>query len=246
MTNDEAWLLKEKYNGIETTAFASDKARLANGEPLAYVIGHIPFLDAIINLDSHPLIPRPETEYWTERAIEAIRTQKRAAPRILDLCAGSGAIGVAVLKAIPSSHVTFAEIDRAHLPTIAKNLDANGISCTRYQIFQSDLFSKCTGTFDFILCNPPYIDPALNRTEASVTAYEPHRALYGGEAGIELIENIIQAAAPHLSPHGELWIEHEPEQSKRMQMLAHECGFDITTEKDQYGIERFSIFTVTQ
>ncbi len=243
MTSDEEWLLNEKYGGVESSEFSKDRDRLAAGEPLAYVIGHVPFLDTTIHLDSHPLIPRPETEYWAEEAIEVIRSSGLTLPRILDLCAGSGAIGIAVANAIPEAHVTFAEIDKTHLATIAKNLDVNGISCTRYQVFESDLFSNVTGIFDFILSNPPYIDPVLDRTEASVKNFEPHQALYGGHEGLALIERIIADAGTHLSSKGELWIEHEPEQSERIHEIALASGFIASSHTDQYGTERYSILS---
>lgn len=268
MTNDEQWLCNEKYGGIPSPEFEADRLRLAAGEPLAYLIGHIPFLGTTIHLDSHPLIPRPETEYWVEQVIIAIRSkqtsidesdtnkpsirmegsgarisQTNAVLRVLDLCAGSGAIGVAVANAVPEAHVTFAEIDPAHLPTIAKNLDVNGIDCTRYQIFQSDLFANVSGTFDFILSNPPYIDSALDRTETSVTAHEPHKALYGGTDGMELIACIIANTPAYLTKEGQLWLEHEPEQVNRIQELAHEHGFAAVTHTDQYKLERYTTLT---
>ena len=267
MMRDYEWLLREKYNGVPSPEFEADKARLDAGEPLAYLIGHTPFLNTTTHLDSHPLIPRPETEFWVERAISSIQTNfyrgltpVKKVVYVLDLCAGSGAIGVAVAKAIPQSHVTFLELDKAHLPTIAKNLADANISCTRYQIFESDLFSSLTQnvnrkdllisdtlnrkdlfTFDFILTNPPYIDPAVDRAEASVKAHEPHLALYGGEAGMEFIARIIAETPQYLTKGGHLWIEHEPEQTAALEALAKEYGFTAQTHKDQYGVERFSI-----
>lgn len=243
MNQDEQWLLSEKYGGVETPDFFADKARLNAGEPLAYVIGHVPFLNTTIYLDSKPLIPRPETEFWVEHVITIIRAENRPV-RVLDLCAGSGAIGVAVAKTVPNAHVTFGEVDGSHLPTIAKNLDANDIPCTRYQVFRSDLFENISGSFDYILCNPPYIDPMVDRAEASVKAYEPHLALYGGEAGMELIACIINDTCTHLTPEGELWLEHEPEQTTTIHDLAQKHGFGVETRKDQYAVERFSILRV--
>ena len=89
----EDWLLKEKYKGVKSRAFLADCQELKAGVPLAYVIGSIPFLDTKIYLDSKPLIPRPETEYWTEQAIKSIKTV--ASANVLDLCSGSVCIGVA-------------------------------------------------------------------------------------------------------------------------------------------------------
>lgn len=249
---EERWLLEEKYDGVGNEAFHADLKRLQAGEPLGYIIGHLPFLDCQIYLDSRPLIPRPETEYWVEKAIAAVKekvssSQTRRNLRILDLCAGSGAIGVAVAKAVPEAEVTFAEIDSAHLPTIQKNLESNinisegSIRMDQYEVVESDLFEKVEGKFDFILTNPPYIDPVIDRTEESVKSHEPHLALYGGQQGMEIIYTILKDSINYLNADGQLWIEHEPEQSAAIQNSAEAAGFRAITHKDQYGVDRFSV-----
>ncbi|MCA9365480.1 methyltransferase [Candidatus Kaiserbacteria bacterium] len=319
MNQEERWLLEEKYEGVKTLEFLDDCKRLAAGEPLGYVIGYVPFLGCKIWLDSHPLIPRPETEFWVEKAIkEIVRIDKanqadflkppqkfeklrglaeknppdsiKSPIKVLDLCAGSGAIGLAVAKHVPMVRIDFSEIDAHHLPTIGKNLKENNIDCTRYRVWQSDLFNdlptqnsdsskavisdeiqgtgkflqdsyqayseKKIGTrneegrrnhsflYDFILTNPPYIDPTLDRTEASVKNFEPHQALYGGQNGTEFIEQIIATAPTFLNKNGQLWIEHEPEQTEIIHKLAKQLKFSTTTEKDQYDIERYSILVL--
>jgi len=253
---DEQWLLQEKYNGEKTFGFFADCAQLETGTPLAYLIGHIPFLTTTIYLDGHPLIPRPETEYWTELAIAEIKKSiPRAAlgkslgrpwgdVRVLDLCAGSGAIGVAVATALPEALVTFAELDASLLPTISKNLSINrkvALPTQQYTLIESDLFTNVTGQFDFILTNPPYIDQAANTVDQNVAEHEPHLALFGGERGLEVIHRIILNAAEYLTPTGQLWIEHEPFQSTQIQQLAAAAGFTTTTHVDQYGTERYSV-----
>jgi release factor glutamine methyltransferase len=284
MENQEiAWLLKEKYKGVESEAFHADVARLRAGEPLAYLIGHTPFLDCTIYLDSHPLIPRVETEFWVEQAIKIIDSSLREMRgrandeaiqsnstdpgllrsarndeertvtkyiKILDLCAGSGAIGVAVTKAIAVAHVTFAEIDLAHLPTIKKNLQENlGSQYSNrmeyLDMVQSDLFENISGTFDFILTNPPYIDAIANTVDQNVAEFEPHLALFGGLAGMEIIARIVEGARAKLVPQtGQLWIEHEPFQTDAITILAKANNFKIITHLDQYNVPRFSVLTV--
>ncbi len=258
MNNQEiAWLLKEKYHGQKTESFLTDCARLEAGEPLAYLIGSIPFLNCTIHLDSKPLIPRPETEFWVEKAIDAIKLacsrpflgqkmeSRPQALHILDLCAGSGAIGVAVAQAIPEAHVTFGEIDATHLPTILKNLTENTIiyDMKKYALVQSNLFTALPPKhqYDFILSNPPYIDAAANTVDESVTTPEPHLALFGGTAGLEIIAKIIADAPVYLTPQGELWLEHEPFQSEAVASLATQHGFTITTYPDQYTTLRYSV-----
>lgn len=241
MDKERAWLVTEKYNGIESPEFFTDCERLEAGEPLAYVIGSIPFLDTTIYLDSCPLIPRPETEYWVHKAIKTIHDSGLTTSRVLDLCAGSGAIGVAVLKAIPDVMVDFAEIDERHHATIRKNIEANGIAPTRTHIYGGDLFQHIDGRYDFILANPPYIDPALGRTETSVKDFEPHQALYGGIDGIEIIHRIIEDTPLHLIGRGVLFMEHEPEQAEYIARLHVASQFSVTSLPDQYGVIRYSI-----
>ncbi len=269
MKNQELqWLLKEKYQGVENEAFEADCAQLEAGVPLAYLIGHVPFLNCTIHLDSHPLIPRPETEYWVEQAINIIKSSRRRQDllletlgggdlasslptiRILDLCAGSGAIGVAVTKAIPEAYVTFAELDPAHIPTIEKNITQNTIiyDSEKYKVIGGDLFAALPDgeRFHFILTNPPYIDAKANTVDINVAEQEPHLALFGGEAGMDLITKIISQAPQYLLPLGQLWIEHEPAQVEAITTLAHTNDFTIITHPDQYGVPRFSVLTMAQ
>lgn len=243
--NDTSWLLREKYGGNETPAYFRDCARLAAGEPLAYVIGHVPFLDATIRLDSRPLIPRAETEYWVRDAIGYMRSAY-AQPRVLDLCAGSGCIGIAALCALPDAHVTFAEIAIEHHDTIRRSLRENGIAPARAALCGGDLFSSLPhDTFDAILSNPPYIDPARSaRVEQSVIDYEPPNALFGGRGGMEIIERILADAPAYMAHDGVLYIEHEPEQTGRIHDRAHSRGYaSCTTHADQYDIERYSVLS---
>ena len=76
MSQDIEWLLKEKYLGQESDAFFADVKRMVLGEPLGYLIGHVPFLDTTIYLDSKPLIPRPETEFWTQKVIAEMKPMR--------------------------------------------------------------------------------------------------------------------------------------------------------------------------
>lgn len=242
MTQDEMWLLDEKYGGERTEAFLDDCVRLKLGEPLAYVIGHIPFRSALIHLDSRPLIPRTESEFWIGEIIDTLKDTTRPI-RVLDLCAGSGALGIAILMEIPGSTVDFAEIEEKHHATIMKNILTNVREKDRARVFGGDLFENIPHTYDLIITNPPYIDPTLDRTQASVKEFEPAVALYGGKDGMEIIERIITEAPAHLTPHGILVIEHEPEQSPRIQGLALRQDLIATTHTDQYDTERYTVLT---
>jgi len=192
-------------------------------EPLAYIIGDQPFLGLKIFLDSRPLIPRPETEWWVEQLIAAIlgtsasdgerheqifsrklcALQNRGNElRFLDLCAGSGAIGCAALARLPNAQVYFGEIDPAHEATMLKNIRENSLDASRAHIFIGDLFEPFSNMrFDVIAANPPYI-PTGRVLPASVADYEPARALYAGADGLDLIRRIAKELPKHLAKGG--------------------------------------------
>lgn len=241
MNQEERWLLEEKYGGVASKTFHADKDRLATGEPVAYLIGHVPFLGCQIYLDSHPLIPRPETEYWVEKAIGSIRMEGGSL-RILDLCTGSGAIGVAVAKHCPDCLVTLSDITDAHNSTVNSTIMHNKIDKNHIKLVKGNLFENITEQYDFILTNPPYIDESLRRVAESVINHEPALALYGGKHGLDIINDIVKTSLKYLSADGQLWIEHEPEQSLAILEAGLNSGFrEVVTHKDQYGVERFSV-----
>lgn len=207
--DDRAHLARDKYDGDASRITRSDEQRLANGEPLAYVIGWVPFLHTRIRLDSHPLIPRVETEWWTERLIERLKERFGDSPfHLLDLCAGSGCIGIAVLHALPNSRVTFAELVPEHIQSIYRSLGDNGIDPARASLFAGNLFNALPERtrFDVIATNPPYI-PSDRTLPESVIAHEPHEALFGGTEGTDLIALIARHAPDYLTAGGELWME---------------------------------------
>lgn len=236
------WLLHEKYNGIETRAFKRDAAQLSAGEPLAYLIGTIPFGRLTISLSSRPFIPRPETEWWVQQACTALG--RRAAPaRVLDLCAGSGCIGISVLHALPEATVDFVEKNRAHHATIRDNIACNGIHPARALVKGGSLFQYCRGVYDAILANPPYLEPRNDCTQHSVRAFEPHEALFAGKKGMECIARIIAGLPCRLAKGGVAYIEHEPHQAADIRARAKRARLQATPYPDQYGVLRYSVFT---
>lgn len=203
-----------------------------------YARGFVPFLGVTVRLDSRPLIPRTETEYWTEKLLHTVVPTHPYS--ILDLFAGSGAIGLALLTHLPHCRVTFAEIEPRHLATIQKSITENGIDPGRVTLCTSDVWKSVDGIFDIVTANPPYISKERNTTDVSVIKSEPHEALFADDDGFSLIQKTIEGAPSHLAPQGTLWIEHEPYQSKRIQELGRTHRLTTETVKDQYGVERIS------
>lgn len=218
-----------------------DIERLSRGEPLAYVIGTIPFLGLTLRLDSRPLIPRPETEWWTEEHINEL-TQggmiHHTALRVLDLCAGSGAIGLALAKHIPGALVSFGELSEEHTALIRKNAEDNGIDASRIDARAGDLFAPFAGElFNLIVTNPPYI-PEKRVLPESVSLYEPREALYAGADGLALIRRIARAAPEYLAPGGRIYCECDIEHIEEARRLFAAGLRSATIRTDQYGRPR--------
>lgn len=237
---DLALLLRDKYDGIPTPAFKADMLRLSEGEPLAYVIGWIPFLGLRINLDSHSLIPRPETEWWAEILCEHLR-ERSDSISVLDLCAGSGAIGLSVLSKIPNASVSFAELSALHSALISMNIEANNLDASRADIRSGDLFVPFpTEKFNIIAANPPYI-PSERELEESVSLYEPLEALFAGTDGLNIIRQIVAEAPDHLYPGGELWMECDISNIEEAARLMRERFQNVEIRTDSYGRPRLVV-----
>ena len=212
---------------------------METNEPLAYTIGDQPFLGLTIYLDSHPLIPRPETEYWTEQMLSEVRTSDVLT--FLDLCAGSGAIGCAIFKNIPNAQVYFGEIDPSHEATILKNIRENSLDEARAHIGIGDLFEPFGDIqFDVIAANPPYI-PIGRELPASVANYEPALALRAGPDGLDITRRIANELPHHLKTGGQAWIECDTANINEAAVLFQQQGFHTEIRTDQYGAPRILV-----
>ena len=256
------WLLEEKYGGKRTAEAEKDIVRLGKGEHVDYVIGWVEFLGCKIELSQKPLIPRPETEYWTEKFLQDVRAATfpgalpllRSGPsrlrksrgthmRCLDLFAGSDCIGVAILKHIPWATVDFAEKEKKFLKQIKINAKLNEISRQRYRIIQSDIFSNIKGKYDYILANPPYVAEARkSRVQKSVLEQEPLGAVFGGKDGLKYIRPFLRHAREYLAEDGELWMEFDSPQKVAIEKLLKQYGYKKWRfEKDQYAKWRYCV-----
>ena len=239
-TREAQQILEEKYNGTETPEFQEDLKRLDEGEPLAFIIGHIPFLSTTIHLDSKPLIPRVESEFWLE---QALKETDESPKKVLDIFAGSGALGIAWAKHRPQDTITFAELEPEHLKTIQKNLEVNEITNTT-SIIQSDMFKSVEGTFDIILANPPYV-PKDRDLPKGVIMFEPLIALFAGDDGLLYIRAVIEELGNHLTKGGTLYLEHDSAQADTILEL-FPASYRVESRTDQYGAPRYTVAHYTQ
>lgn len=246
LSRNEAIEVVEQFRQTKTLpdVYLADAQALAQGMPVAYVIGWIDFLGSRIDLSLRPLIPRPETEFWVDQfiAAEHLRNTSRSTPlRVLDLCCGSGCVGIAVLKQLPNVHVTLVDVDPKMIEQTLLNLRGNGVDERRYEVITSDLFSGVQGLFDVILTNPPYVDP-FGEVSPSL-AFEPAHALFAQHNGLALIEEIFRHAQEHLATEGLMYVEFAADQPKRVQEIALENGWEIRVFQDHFVRDRFAICT---
>lgn len=162
--------------------------------PVQYIIGYVDFYGLKINVNEFTLIPRYETEYLIELTLKEIKKMNLANPKILDLCTGSGAIGLTLKSLLPSSEVTLSDISKDALMVANKNKNELNLDVN---IIESDLFKNIQGKFDIIISNPPYV--MTNEILPKDVLYEPHLALFSGPKGIDHIEEIFKNIKSHLN-----------------------------------------------
>ena len=226
-------------NLIHTMESAVD--RLLNGEPLAYVLGEWEFYGLKLTVTPDVLIPRDDTCAVAQLAIgQALFLPE--SPRILDLCTGSGCIGLAIASRIKDARVTLADISQEALAVAKKNTIQNKFS-SRVFCVQADALGQPApflGKFDMIVSNPPYIDAKdMLELEPSVADFEPHLALYGGEDGLDFYRAIIKNYKSVLKPGGYIAFEFGEDQGNDICRILQENGFTVLERtKDFHDTER--------
>ncbi|SFP19936.1 release factor glutamine methyltransferase [Oscillibacter sp. PC13] len=210
------------------------------GEPVAYLIGEWEFYGLPLDISRDVLIPRPDTEVLAEQAIGYIKTLGEC--RVLDLCAGSGCIGLAVAAQVPEARVVLGEYADGALKICRQNIRRNGLS-GRVVPMQTDAREKpdkALGEFQCIISNPPYIPRAdIAGLDTSVRDYEPHLALDGGADGLDFYRTISEKWKNCLMPGGRLYFEVGAGQADDVLRIMRTQGFgDIQIVKDLHDIPR--------
>jgi release factor glutamine methyltransferase len=231
--------------------------------PSEYKKGCTDFLGCRIDLRYRPLIPRVETAEWVKAALLEIDklTYVRRSVNILDMFAGSGCVGVAVLKHVPESTMDFVDISPKCLKQIEINCQLNKIAKERYRLIRADVFgnclrevgstpklaarygvsptsryaSFCRAQYDFMLANPPYCQ--RQNVDHSVLKYEPHQAvLGGGKDGLRVIKKFLREASKYLKPGGVIYLEFDDFQKEALNKLLQRSKFkEWEFRKDQFG-----------
>ena len=207
----------------QAVAYENALMRLLSGEPLPYILGHWEFYGLDFIVDSHVLIPRPETELLVETALAWLRgnTSRR---HVIDIGAGSGCIGIALAKHVPDLDVTAVDLSPDALDITRRNALKHGVE-DRIHCFSGDLFSELASvpnhmdSFDLICANLPYVPRAI-LAELDVAEREPHLALDGGPDGLQLIQRFLADSPAHLAQNGLLLAEIEARQGSAVLAMA--------------------------
>ena len=221
---------------VEEAAWALARRRLA-GEPVAYLIGEWEFYGLPLDISESVLIPRPDTETLAEAAIDWLAQQD--GPRVLDLCAGSGCLGLAIASQVKDARVVLGEISDGALRICRQNIRRNGLT-GRVTAMQLDALHQRLGDFDCIVSNPPYIPTGdLPGLDPSVRDYEPHMALDGGADGLDFYRAILRHWPAVLHPGSRLYFEVGIGQADDVLRLMRGVGFgDLEILPDPAGIPR--------
>ena len=224
---------------VEEQARALMRRHLA-GEPLAYLIGEWEFYGLPLDISEQVLIPRSDTEVLAGEAIRWLQTQQDA--RVLDLCAGSGCVGLAVASQVHACRVVLGEKSEAALRICRQNIRRSGL-LGRVTPMPADALEPPTrqlGEFDCIVCNPPYIPTqGIETLDVSVRDYEPHMALDGGEDGLEFYRAISENWREALHPGARLYFEVGIGQADSVLRIMRRQGFgELEIVPDTAGIPR--------
>jgi len=221
--------------------------RRLDGEPVAYIVGEWEFYGIPMTVNESVMIPRIDTEIL---AGEAIRLMKRrfGQTRLLDLCAGSGCIGLAVAANVTNSRIVLADNSEAALAVCRANMLRNKLSRNATAI-EADVLEPppaLLGMFDAIVCNPPYIPTGdLESLEPSVKKYEPLTALDGGPDGLYFFRAVATNWPALIKQNGYLAFECGAGQAEAVSVILEDSGFrDIKAHLDTLGIERVVVGTL--
>ena len=221
-----AALMEERLTPDQVAEYEALVARRASREPLQHITGSAPFYRLELSVGPGVFVPRPETELLVEEALRVLGTRTgKVAPRIVDLCTGSGAIAAAIKSELPNAQVFAVELSEDAIPYTRKNLEPLGVHLVQGDALTA--LSEFAGTFDAVLSNPPYIPPANVPADPEAALHDPDMALYGGgEDGMQMPSAIAARAFELLAPGGLFIMEHDDTQEEAVAELLARVGFE--------------------
>ena len=241
MTPTQLLLHDGSLSAADTRRIDARIARRATREPLAYILGERWFYGMRFLVTPDVLIPRPETELLVELALAHAQQCTTKNPSILDLCTGSGCVGIAILANHPATSGVLTDLSPDAIAIAWQNAELNNVF-ERSQLIVGDLDSDIdpAETFDVLTANPPYIDPDdIGTLDIEVRDWEPELALYASDAGYALYPRIAALALTRLRPRGLLAVECGHSQAGTIADMFAAAGLtNIKIHPDLAGIPR--------
>ena len=209
--------------------------------PLSHLVGFEYFYDRKFKVTSDVLSPRMETEELVYKVIDYIRKNNLTNIKILDLCTGSGIIGITLKKELEEFDVKILASDiSSRALTVAKE-NASSLEAD-ISFVESDLFSNIQDKFDIIVSNPPYIANDDKKTiKENVLNYDPHLALFAGEEGMYFYRNIIEKSRSYLNEKGIMFFEIGYDQKEKIITLGENNKFETVVYKDINGRDSIAV-----
>lgn len=220
------------------------KQRL-KGKPLNKISKKAYFYGEEFFVNTHVLSPRKETELLVEVILQDLNAINNSTSQILDLCCGSGAIGLTLAKHKPNAFVTLSDISLRALRVTKKNQKKLNVAKNTKTI-KADLFKglKKEERFDIIVCNPPYIATSeIESLQKGVKKYEPKLALDGGQDGLKFYKFIAEQCSNFLTEKGKIYLEIGFNQNEVVSSLFEQKGFNTICIKDYSGLDRIIVAT---
>lgn len=205
--------------------------KIIKGKPVQYITNNQEFMKLNFYVDENVLIPQPDTEILVEKVIKSIDIMENI--EILDMCTGSGCIGISLAKNIKNTKVTLVDISKEAIEIAKKNAIQNEVE-NKITFIQSDMFENVKGKFDIIVSNPPYIKTNIIQTLDKQVQNEPHIALDGGEDGLDFYKILINEAHKYLKKDGKIFLEIGYDQKQEVENLVKQSKHykKIETIKD--------------
>jgi release factor glutamine methyltransferase len=209
------------------------------GQPMSYIHGSVDFYHCKIQVTPDVLIPRQETEILVDKIVQTLSKEDCKGKVLLDLCCGSGCIGLALKKRFPELTVFLSDYSAAALKVARKNAEHNHLQVT---FLEGDLLQPfINNKANYVVCNPPYIsEEEFASLDREVRDFEPRQALVSGVTGLEFYQRLAQELPNHLYPHAKVWFEIGYNQGESLRKIfSDSLWLNPTVENDYARQNRF-------
>lgn len=236
---------KEEVNHQQEQNFKENIQQIIEGKPIQYITHTQEFMKLSFYVDKQVLIPQPDTECLVEAVLNIAKPNPN--PKILDMCTGSGCIGISLATYLTNSQITISDISKQALEVAKKNITRNQVE-KQITCIQSDMFEQLSTEekWDILVSNPPYITQEEMKTLPESVKQEPKLALEGGKDGLKFYKILLKEAPNYIKKEGYVCLEIGYTQKKAVQEIAQNTGNyqDITCLQDLAGLDRVIIATL--